>query len=63
MPRMWDHGPKNQVLKIISNGYFHEDHLEVIVNPKFRLPIISGWRDIADFKMYKIKINILQTRI
>ena len=51
MPRMWDHGPKNQVLKIISNGYFHEDHLEVVINPKFRLPIISGWRDIADFKM------------
>ena len=37
-------------LKIISNGYFYEDHLEGIINPKFQLSIISGWRDIAGLK-------------
>ena len=52
-----------EVLKIISNGYFHENHLEGIINPKFQLFIISGWRDIADFKMPKIETKILQIRI
>ena len=41
-------------LKVISSGYFHEDHLKGITNPKFQLSIISiNWRDIADFKMHK----------
>ena len=52
-----------EVLKIISNGYFHENHLEGIINPKFQLFIISSWRDIADFKMPKIETKILQIRI
>ena len=52
-----------EVLKIISSGYFHENHLEGIINPKFQLFIISGWRNIAGFKMRKIEINISQTRI
>ena len=51
------------ILKINSNGYFHEDHLEGVINPKCQLSIISGWRDIADFKMCKIQTKILQTRI
>ena len=38
-----------EVLKIISTEYFHEDHLEGIINPKFQLSIISSWRDTADF--------------
>ena len=52
-----------EVLKIISNGYFNENHLEGIINPKFQLFIISSWRDIADFKMTKIETKILQIRI
>ena len=59
MLRKWDHG----VLKIISSGYFHEDHLKGIIYPKFQLSIISSWRDIADFKIHKIQTKILQTRI
>ena len=51
------------VLKIISNGYVHEDDLEGIINPKCQLSIISGWRDIANFKMCKIQTKILQNRI
>ena len=31
MLRKWDHG----VLKVISKGYFHEDHLQGIINPQF----------------------------
>ena len=50
-------------LKIISNGYFHENHVEGIINPKFELFIISNRRDIADFKMRKIETKILQIRI
>ena len=46
-----------KVLKIILSGYFHEDHLEGIINPKFQLSIISGWRDIGDFKLHKIQTN------
>ena len=52
-----------EVLKIISNGYFHGDHLEGIINPKFQLSIICSCRDIADFNMLKIQTKILQTRI
>ena len=52
-----------EVLKIISSRYFHENHFEGIINPKFQLFIISGWRNIADFKMRKKEINISQTRI
>ena len=59
MLRKWDHG----VLKNISSGYFHEDHLKGIIYPKFQLSIISSWRDIADFKIHKIQTKILQTRI
>ena len=51
------------VLKIISSGYFHKDHLQGIINPKFQLSSISGWRDIADFKMQKKQTKIFQTRI
>ena len=50
-----DHGSS----KIISSGYFHKDHLKGIINPKFQLSIISSWRDIADFKMYKKQTKIL----
>ena len=52
-----------EVLKIISNGYFHGDHLEGIINPKFQLSIICSCRDIADFNMLKIQTKIFQTRI
>ena len=52
-----------EVLKIISKGYFLENHLEGIINPKFQLFIISGWRDVADFEMHKIETKILQIRI
>ena len=52
-----------EVLKIISNGYFHEDHLESIVDPTFQLSIIRCWRDIADFELHKMQTKILQTRI
>ena len=55
----WGHG----VLKIISNRYLHEDHLEGIRNPKFQFSMISGWHHFADFKMHKIQTKILQTRI
>ena len=59
MLRKWDHGgPKNH-----SNGCFHENHLEQIINPKFQLSIINGGRDIVDFKMTKIETKILQIRI
>ena len=58
MLRKWNHGGP----KIISSGYFHEDHLEGIINPKLQLSIIRGWRDIADFKLHKIQTKILQTR-
>ena len=34
-----------------------------IINPKFQLSIISGCRNIADFKMCKITTKTLQTRI
>ena len=51
-----------EVLKIIANGYFHENHLEGIINPKFQHFTISGWRNIADFKMPKIETKILQIR-
>ena len=34
------------ILKINSNGYFHEGHLEGIINPKCQLSIVSGWREI-----------------
>ena len=50
-------------LKIISNWYFHEDHLQGIINPKCQLSIISGWRDVANFKMCLIHTKILQIRI
>lgn len=59
MLRKWDHG----VLKVISKGYFHEDHLQGIINPQFQLSIICSWGYIADFKMHKIQTKILQTRI
>ena len=49
-----------EVLKIISDEYFYENHLERIINPKFQLFIISSWRDIADFKMRKIETKILK---
>ena len=49
-----------EVLKIISDEYFHENHLEGIINPKFQLFIISSWRVIADFKMRKIETKILK---
>ena len=52
-----------EVRKIISNGYFHENHLEGIRNLKFQLFIISSWRDVPDFKMYEIETNILHIRI
>ena len=52
-----------EILKIILNGYFHENNLERIINPNFRLFIISSWRDFADFKMPKIETKILQIRI
>ena len=51
------------LMKIISNGCFNENHLEGIINPKFQLFVISGWRDITDFKMTKIETKILQIRI
>ena len=50
-----------EVPKINWNRYFHEDHLEGIINPKIQLS--SGWRDIADFEMYRIQTKTLQTRI
>ena len=59
MLRKWD----KRVLKIISNEYFHKDHLEEIINPKFQLSIISSWSDIADFKMHNIQMKLLQIRI
>ena len=59
MLKNWDHWGS----KIISNGYFHEDHLQWIINPKFQLSIISSWRVIADFKVYQIQAKILQTNI
>ena len=52
---------KNQ--KYAEKYAFHEDHLEGIINPKFQLSMISGWKDIADFKTDKIQANILQIRI
>ena len=52
-----------EVPKIISNGYFHENHLEGIINPKFQRFIINGWRDIADFRMCKIESKTLQIKI
>ena len=52
-----------EVLNIISNGYFHENHLEGVINPRFQLFIISSWRDIADFKMCKIETKVLLNRI
>ena len=33
-------------LKVISSGYFHEDHLKGITNPKFQLSIISSTGEI-----------------
>ena len=39
MLRKWD----MEVLKIISNGYFHEDYLEEIINLKFQLSTTNGY--------------------
>ena len=57
----WESGTM-EVLKVISNGYFHENHLDGIINPKIRVSFSVFFQFCVSFgpKFYWDLVSISQ---